>query len=98
MYLPNRKLDGLSLLFGINKIIFVTSSKATFLLSKNSGIDLPDKEILKRCWNKNPHGAGFMFNNNNKIIIKKAFFRRSCNVLRQHGTCSMIKKTQNNEI
>lgn len=43
------------------------------IIVKNSGIDLPDKEILKRCWNKNPHGAGFMFNNNNKIIIKKGF-------------------------
>ena len=32
------------------------------IIVKNSRMDLPDKEILKRCWNKNPHGAGFMYN------------------------------------
>lgn len=31
------------------------------IIVKNSRMDLPDKEILKRCWNKNPHGAGFMY-------------------------------------
>ena len=36
-------------------------------------MDLPDKEILKRCWNKNPHGAGFMYNYNDVVIIKKGF-------------------------
>lgn len=43
------------------------------IIVKNSRMDLPDKEILKRCWNKNPHGAGFMYNYNDVVIIKKGF-------------------------
>lgn len=39
------------------------------IIVKNSRMDLPDKEILKRCWNKNPHGAGFMYNYNDVVII-----------------------------
>lgn len=42
------------------------------IIVKNSRMDLPDKEILKRCWNKNPHGAGFMYNYND-VVIKKGF-------------------------
>ena len=41
------------------------------IIVKNSRMDLPDKEILKRCWNKNHYGAGFMYNYNDVVIIKK---------------------------
>lgn len=43
------------------------------ILVKEIGYDLPMKEILFDCWNKNPHGAGFMFNDNEKVIIKKGY-------------------------
>ena len=43
------------------------------IIVKNSRMDLPDKEILKRCWNKNHYGAGFMYNYNDVVIIKKGF-------------------------
>lgn len=29
------------------------------------------KSTLQRCWNNNPHGAGFMFTDGNKIVIHK---------------------------
>lgn len=36
---------------------------------------LPDEEILKECFSSNPHGAGFMYRDQNasKIQIKKGF-------------------------
>jgi predicted glutamine amidotransferase len=40
---------------------------------KPLGIDLPKKEILKRCFNNNPDGAGFMFVANDKVNVKKGF-------------------------
>jgi len=29
------------------------------------------KSILKRCWENNPHGGGFMYSDGNKVIIEK---------------------------
>ena len=40
---------------------------------KEVGYSLPKKSDLLECWNKNPHGAGFMFNDNGKVIIKKGY-------------------------
>ena len=37
------------------------------------GIDVPDENILKRCWEANPHGAGFAFADGEKVTIKKGF-------------------------
>ena len=34
---------------------------------------LPKKDILNNCFNNNNDGAGYMFSNNNKVIIKKGF-------------------------
>lgn len=43
------------------------------IVIKPKGIKLPSKDIFRNCWNKNPHGAGFMFNENGKVIIKKGY-------------------------
>lgn len=45
------------------------------IIVKPRGLDLPDKEILKKCWADNPHGAGFAFVRNieNKITVEKGF-------------------------
>ena len=43
------------------------------ILVKEVGYDLPNENNLLACWNKNPHGAGFMFNDNGKVIIKKGY-------------------------
>lgn len=40
---------------------------------KPMGTALPDKEILRRCWENNPDGCGFMYNNGEKVIIHKGF-------------------------
>lgn len=43
------------------------------IIAKEIGKSLPDIDLLKRCWEKNPHGGGYMFNANDKVIIKKGF-------------------------
>ena len=43
------------------------------ILVKEKGIELPIKEVLKCCWERNPDGAGFMFNDCNKVVIMKGF-------------------------
>lgn len=42
-------------------------------ISKPIGVSLPSDEILKNCWDNNDDGAGFAFNLNNKVIIKKGY-------------------------
>jgi len=32
------------------------------------------KKTLRLCWDENPHGAGFMFVSDNKVLIEKGFF------------------------
>lgn len=44
------------------------------IVYKPSGIELPSKEVIKRCWNKNPDGAGYMFAKYNYVNIKKGYF------------------------
>ena len=34
---------------------------------------LPDKTILKNCWENNDDGAGYMFTKNNQVYFKKGF-------------------------
>ncbi len=43
------------------------------ILVKEKGIELPTKKVLKCCWERNPDGAGFMFNDYGKVIIMKGF-------------------------
>lgn len=42
---------------------------------KKSGIKAPSNDILKRCFNKNPQGAGYMYVDKSidKVIIRKGF-------------------------
>lgn len=44
-------------------------------IAKYKGIDLPSKEILKQCWENNPDGAGFMYNDGEYVIIHKGFMK-----------------------
>ena len=43
------------------------------ILVKERGIELPTKGVLESCWKRNPDGAGFMFNDSNKVVIMKGF-------------------------
>lgn len=43
------------------------------ILVKERGIELPTKDVLKSCWKRNPDGAGFMFNDCDKVVIMKGF-------------------------
>ena len=44
------------------------------IIAKKAGTAIPKKETLRTCWDNNPDGAGYMFNNNaGKINIKKGF-------------------------
>jgi hypothetical protein len=44
------------------------------LIKKASGAPI-SKDILYRCFDRNPHGAGLAFASNNKITLVKGFFR-----------------------
>lgn len=35
---------------------------------------MPSKKTLLNCYNNNPDGCGFMYNDNDKVVIKKGFF------------------------
>jgi len=43
------------------------------IVVKKPGYDLPDISVLRSCWDNNPHGAGFMIQHGNKILIRKGF-------------------------
>lgn len=43
------------------------------ILVKERGIELPTKDFLESCWKRNPDGAGFMFNDCDKVVIMKGF-------------------------
>lgn len=43
------------------------------ILVKERGIELPTKDVLESCWKRNPDGAGFMFNDCDKVVIMKGF-------------------------
>lgn len=43
------------------------------LIIKPKGVLSPSEETLKTCFTRNPDGAGFSYNKNGKIIIKKGF-------------------------
>lgn len=41
---------------------------------KNKGVDLPEYDVLKNCFQNNPDGSGFVINRSNKNYIYKGFF------------------------
>ena len=43
------------------------------IVAKPIGVDLPDKSVLETCFYNNDDGAGFCYNENNMVIIKKGF-------------------------
>lgn len=40
---------------------------------KPMGIKAPSKRILKECWENNPNGAGYCYNNGKQVVIHKGF-------------------------
>lgn len=42
---------------------------------KPIGAKLPDKELLRKCWDNNPDGGGLMYNDGSNVIIHKGFTR-----------------------
>lgn len=45
------------------------------ILIKNKGVKAPSKDILRKCWDKNPDGAGFMYVSpqSNNVILSKGY-------------------------
>ena len=43
------------------------------VVCKPSGIDMPNEATLHECFISNPDGAGYMFTENNEVVIKKGF-------------------------
>ena len=44
-------------------------------IAKPIGVDIPNDDILTNCFNNNPDGAGFAFNHNNEVIIRKGYMK-----------------------
>lgn len=44
-------------------------------IAKPMGVDIPTDDILTNCFNNNPDGAGFAFNHNNEVIIRKGYMK-----------------------
>lgn len=42
-------------------------------IAKISGVKCPSLDILRNCWDSNPDGAGFAFNDAGRVVIKKGF-------------------------
>lgn len=45
------------------------------IIAKKKGIDLPCKDIIKRCWDRNPQGAGLCFARDGQVHIEKGFMQ-----------------------
>lgn len=43
------------------------------IVIKDKNKDLPNKSLFRECWNKNPHGAGYMYAKRDKVYIRKGF-------------------------
>ena len=44
-------------------------------IAKPIGVDIPNDDILTNCFKNNPDGAGFAFNHNNEVIIRKGYMK-----------------------
>ena len=44
-------------------------------IAKPMGVDIPTDDILTNCFNNNPDGAGFAFNLNNEVVIRKGYMK-----------------------
>lgn len=44
-------------------------------IAKPMGAEIPNDDILTNCFNNNPDGAGFAFNHNNEVIIRKGYMK-----------------------
>lgn len=44
-------------------------------IAKPMGVDIPNDDILTNCFNNNPDGAGFAFNHNNEVVIRKGYMK-----------------------
>ena len=44
-------------------------------IAKPIGVDIPNDDILINCFNNNPDGAGFAFNHNNEVVIRKGYMK-----------------------
>ncbi|MBE7010215.1 MAG: hypothetical protein E7418_01845 [Ruminococcaceae bacterium] len=45
------------------------------IVAKEKGVEMPDRHILKNCFDYNSDGAGIMWNYNNKVHIHKGFMK-----------------------
>lgn len=43
------------------------------IIAKNKGLNVPNNEILKNCWDNNSDGGGYMYNDGHTVHIHKGF-------------------------
>lgn len=57
------------------------------------GVDIPSEDILKNCWNNNDDGAGFAYNLDGRVIIRKGYmtYEAFSAALKQHNETYNLK-------
>lgn len=45
------------------------------LIAKPKGVKAPTIDVMKKCWDNNPDGAGIAFSDGRKIILRKGFMK-----------------------
>ena len=43
------------------------------IVYKPAGIELPSKDTLRECWDNNPHGAGLMWPDGERVNLQKGY-------------------------
>lgn len=43
------------------------------IVYKPAGIELPSRETLRECWDNNPHGAGLMWADGERVNLQKGY-------------------------
>jgi len=61
------------------------------IVVKPAGEEWPSWKVLENCWNRNPDGAGLMYNNGENVVIEKGFmdwpsFRQEIKTMKRRCT------------
>lgn len=61
------------------------------LIYKPAGIELPNDDILKACWENNPHGFGLTYHHKGLNIVKKGFMTLESHLEILHTLKDLLK-------
>lgn len=68
------------------------------IVAKNKITPLPKEEYLKNCFTNNPDGAGFMYVNNNEVVIDKGYMTYKSFIKRYKKLCRKYNNFENKSL